>query len=72
MPDDISVVGFDDMPPYTYTNKPALTTITSDRQEMGRIAIQRLHQIINNPSLVPINIVMPSTLVIRDSSSPPQ
>jgi DNA-binding LacI/PurR family transcriptional regulator len=72
VPNDVSVVGFDDMPPYTYTNKPALTTITSERQEMGRIAIQRLHQIINNPSLVPINIVMPSTLVIRDSSSQPQ
>jgi hypothetical protein len=72
VPDDVSVVGFDDMPPYTYTNKPALTTITSERLEMGRIAMQRLHQIINDPSLVPINIVMPSQLVIRDSSSRPR
>ena len=72
VPTDISVVGFDDMPPYTYTNKPALTTITSERFEMGRIAMQRLHEIIKEPSLVPINIVMPSQLVIRDSSSKPQ
>lgn len=72
VPDDLSIVSFDDIPPYTYTNKPALTTVTSNRLEMGRIAMQRLHQVINNPSLVPINIVMPSQLIIRDSSSTPQ
>jgi len=72
IPTDISIVGFDDLPPYTYANKPALTTVTSQRLEMGRIAMQRLHQIINDPSLVPINIVMPSQLVIRDSSSKPR
>jgi DNA-binding LacI/PurR family transcriptional regulator len=72
VPDDVSVVGFDDMPPYTYAGKPPLTTITSERLEMGRIAMQRLHQIINDPGLVPINIAMPTQLVIRDSSAKPR
>lgn len=70
IPDDISIVGFDNMPPYAYP-KPALTTITCERLEMGHIAMQRLHQLINTPDLVPISIVMPSQLIIRDSSSKP-
>ena len=67
VPDDISIIGFDDMPPHVYP-APALTTITSERQAMGHIAMQRLHQIIHDPALVPISIVMPSRLVVRKSS----
>lgn len=68
VPTDLSIVGFDDMPPYAYP-EPALTSVTSKRLEMGHIAMQRLHQIINGPNQVPINIMMPCQLVIRDSSS---
>ena len=70
VPRDISIVGFDDMPPHAYP-APALTTVTSERLAMGHIAMQRLHQIIENPGYVPINIVMPCQLVIRDSSGEP-
>ena len=69
VPRDISIVGFDDMPPYAYP-PPALTTMTSERLAMGHIAMQQLHRIIKNPRYVPINIVMPCQLVIRDSSAP--
>lgn len=69
IPSDISIVGFDNLPPYTYDNKPALTTISSQRLEMGRIAMQRLHQLINEPNLVPINMIMPSQLIVRESSA---
>ena len=71
VPRDISIAGFDDMPPYAYP-APALTTVTSERLAMGHIAMQRLHQIIKNPRYVPINIVMPCQLVIRDSSGEPR
>ena len=71
VPDDISIVGFDDMPPYAYP-APALTTVTSERLAMGHIAMQRLHRVIKNPRSVPINIVMPCQLVIRDSSGAPR
>lgn len=67
VPDDISIAGFDDMPPYAYP-APELTSVTSDRLAMGHIAMQRLHQIIRNPALAPIHIVMPSQLVIREST----
>ena len=67
VPDDISIAGFDDMPPYAYP-APELTSVTSDRLAMGHIAMQRLHQVIRNPALAPIHIVMPSQLVIREST----
>ena len=71
VPQDISIVGFDDMPPDVYP-APALTTVTSERLAMGQIAMQRLHQIIQNPQLTPINIVMPSQLIKRESSAAPK
>ncbi len=71
VPRDFSIVGFDDMPPNAYP-PPALTTVTSERIAIGRIAMQRLHRIIKNPRYVPIQIVMPCQLVIRDSSAPPR
>ena len=71
VPDDMSIVGFDDLPPYAYA-EPALTSVTSERLELGRIAMQRLHRIINNPDLLPVKILMHTSLVIRDSSAPPR
>ncbi len=70
VPRDISIVGFDDMPPYAYP-APALTTVTSERLAMGHIAMQSLCRIIKKPRSVPINIVMPCQLVIRNSSAKP-
>lgn len=69
VPNDMSVVGFDDIPPHTYS-KPALTSVTSERSQMGRLAMQRLHKIINEPNLMPIKIVVHSSLVVRDTSAP--
>lgn len=71
VPRDFSIVGFDDMPPNAYP-PPALSTVTSERVAMGRIAMQRLHRIIKNPRYVPIQIVMPCQFVIRASSAPPR
>ena len=71
VPEDVSVVGFDDMPPAVYP-APALTTVSSERLAMGHIAMKRLHEVIKNPSYVPIHVVMPCQLVIRESSAEPR
>lgn len=71
VPDDLSIVGFDDVTPEAYP-KPSLTSITSKRLDMGRIAMQRLHELINDPDQTPIKIVMHTQLVIRDTSAPPK
>jgi DNA-binding LacI/PurR family transcriptional regulator len=70
VPEDISITGFDDMPPDVYSHRP-LTSVTSKRFEMGRVAMQRLHALIADPSLVPIKLVMPTELVVRESTAAP-
>ncbi len=71
VPQDISIVGFDDMPPEVYPT-PTLTTVSNERLAMGHIAMQRLHSIIQTPHATPVQIVMPCKLVARDSSAAPQ
>ena len=45
IPEDVSIIGFDDMPFCSITT-PALTTIRVFKQEMGRTAVRRLIELI--------------------------
>jgi len=49
VPDDVSVVGFDDIQSAAYQN-PALTTVRQPLREMGRIAAETLLRRIRRPS----------------------
>ncbi len=49
IPDDISVIGFDDLP-FSQISYPPLTTIRVPNQEMGRLAVRRIVDLIQNPS----------------------
>jgi LacI family transcriptional regulator, galactose operon repressor len=66
VPDDVSVVGFDNVPESALCNPP-LTTIDQSIQRMGYEAVQMLLQLIENPSMTPGRIVLPTTLVERAS-----
>jgi len=68
VPKDISVVGFDDSE-ISSNNLIPLTTVRVYRKEMGQYAAQRLMQRIKDPNLVPIKVVFPTQLVIRESCS---
>jgi len=70
IPDDISVIGFDDVDWAMHTS-PALTTIRVFKEEMGRLAVQRLMSIINEPETPPVKLVMPTELIVRESTAPP-
>lgn len=68
IPNDISVVGFDDVPSAKLVS-PALTTVSQFQRNMGRKAAELLLQRINkNPQERAINIEMPFELVVRDST----
>ena len=67
---DISVVGFDDSEISSNT-LILLTTVRVPRKEMGRYAAQRIMQRIKEPNLVPIKVIFPAQLVIRESCSLP-
>lgn len=49
IPDDVSIIGFDDLP-FSAISSPPLTTIRVPKQEMGRIATRRLIQMIKDKS----------------------
>lgn len=70
VPDDISVVGFDDVPEAEYF-APALTTVKLDFSEVGHRCVERLLDIIDGKVLEPQPAVPPE-LKRRLSTSPPK
>ena len=70
VPDDISVVGMDDVP-LAAALRPALTTVRIDTEELGRQAAAMLLRIIAEPPGHPPHMVLPTRLVVRDSAAPP-
>lgn len=70
IPDDISILGFDDIP-QAASVRPALTTVRQPLVEMGRIAVQLLFTYIEDPDRPCERIELDTALVIRDSCAPP-
>jgi DNA-binding LacI/PurR family transcriptional regulator len=69
VPDELSVVGFDDVPAATYVS-PALTTIQVALDLLGRIAVDLLISPDSVPDAVHGTCRMPVSLVVRDSTGP--
>ena len=69
VPQDISIVGFDDIPSAAYTN-PGLTTVRQPLLKMGQIAAQTLiDQIEGRGKYVP-EIAIEPEFVVRESTGP--
>jgi LacI family transcriptional regulator len=66
VPDDIAVVGFDDMP-FAARTDPPLTTIRQPIQQAGAMAAETLIDLIREPDSQPRHIVLPTELIIRTS-----
>jgi len=71
VPDDISVIGFDDISQAAFTN-PRLTTIRQPLDQMGRKAVELLIEQIENPERPSRRITLATELVVRDSCQPPE
>ncbi len=70
VPDEISVVGFDDIDAASYVY-PQLTTIRQNKEEMGRKAAQIMLELINSEDHnTPMHYVLPTDLVVRQSTRP--
>jgi LacI family transcriptional regulator len=68
LPEDLSVIGFDDITQAAQVH-PTLTTIHQPLEQMGRLAAETLLKLINDPTFVVERIVLPTHLVIRQSCS---
>jgi LacI family repressor for deo operon, udp, cdd, tsx, nupC, and nupG len=71
VPEDVSVVGFDDIEFARYFD-PALTTIHQPRAELGRLAAETLLARMTGKGKVPLRTRLPCTLVVRDSACQPR
>ncbi|HCR43159.1 MAG TPA: hypothetical protein DIV41_01130 [Ruminococcaceae bacterium] len=69
VPDDVSVIGFDDLPLASYTT-PSLTTIRQNRLEIGRNVCLVMEQILRG-NCVSRLLLMPE-LVKRESTGLPK
>lgn len=68
IPDDISVVGFDDIA-LSQEVVPSLTTVHVPRKTMGMLAVQRLLKKIQGKKDPFIKVIVPTRLVVRGSSA---
>jgi LacI family transcriptional regulator len=70
IPQDLSVVGFDD----TFLasrSVPPLTTVAQPLLEMGRVAVRSLAETIRDDVIGTRHIELATRLVVRDSTAPP-
>src|ERR1700722_7717600 len=68
VPDDISVIGFDDIPNAAYA-RPSLTTVRQPLLEMGEIAARTLLEQIEKRSEYVPEIAVEPKLVVRESTA---
>jgi LacI family transcriptional regulator len=69
IPNDVSLVGFDDIPQAAHVH-PALTTVRQPLEEMGRAAARMLLERIKDPLRPLARVELPTELVVRQSSCP--
>ncbi len=70
VPEDLSVVGFDDILFAEYT-QPALTTVVVPRADVGKTAFEALWAMLADPELKGREYRLSTHLVVRQSTAPP-
>lgn len=71
VPDDVSVIGFDDKFSAAFLNPP-LTTVAQPLEAMGRRAVEILEAIVRGEDAGPVIERLPTTLVVRLSTAAPR
>ncbi len=71
VPEDISLVGFDDIDEIKYLHPP-LTTVRVPKEGVGEHLAQSLFDLINKEQTGPVKRVLPTELVIRSSCAAPR
>ncbi|KLU60603.1 HTH-type transcriptional repressor CytR [Peptococcaceae bacterium CEB3] len=71
VPDDMSVMGFDDIS-LSEMVEPELSTVQQPKRELGELAIRMLLNIIEGKKLERTQVILSHRLVIRGSTAPPR
>lgn len=72
VPEDLGVVGFDNIPESSYF-RPSLTTVQQDQFNVGKVAVEEITRIIESgwqglDEIDPKSIMLSPTLIVRQSS----
>jgi len=70
LPEDLSIVGFDDTSEAGLVT-PALTTVRQPLAEMGRMAVSLLVRLLDGEPIEALHVELATQLVVRDSTSAP-
>jgi DNA-binding LacI/PurR family transcriptional regulator len=68
VPEDVAVVGFDDIPTARFT-RPPLTTVAQDTTRAGELLVETLIGLVRDEPAE--SITLPATLVVRRSCGTP-
>ncbi len=68
VPDDVAIVGYDDLPPAIQAD-PQLTTIRQPIEQTGHLAVETLLQLIENPQRPLRQVKLSNELVVRESTA---
>ncbi len=67
IPDDVRVLGFDDTL-YATLSTPAISTIAQPRRKLGIESARLIIDMIKNPDQKPQSLLLPTELILRDST----
>jgi len=70
VPEDISVVGFDDLPETRWASPP-MTTVRQPLAQMGMLAARTVLRLVRGEPVVSLRVELATELVVRDSTAPP-
>jgi len=71
VPDDISVIGFDDLE-IARNVRPALTTVRQDMAAIGRTSVELLDDMIAGDASPSRAVIMPTELILRETCARPR
>lgn len=71
VPQDLSIIGFDDIPESSISSPP-LTTVAQPLQQMGAEALRILICLLNGTPIQEQHLRLPANLTVRESVAPPR
>lgn len=71
VPEDVSVIGFDDLPEARWASPP-LTTVRQPLAEMGKLAARTVLRMVQGESLESPRVELATRLVVRESTAAPR
>ncbi|HBT91522.1 MAG TPA: transcriptional regulator [Ruminococcaceae bacterium] len=71
IPEDVSVIGFDDTL-YSIASHPKLTTVSVNRKSMAENAVAMILDLLENSSMIPRKVVVGTAIIDRNSVAGPR